>query len=95
MVLSTSLCTNDRLIIRILAKIKVYIKHIRSIRIVAETVQLLQQLGLLYTLNPDKGSNSVELLTGTVKRDPKDPSVIQCYLHNCTYKIKTKTKTKL
>ena len=31
-------------------------------------------------------------MTGTVNRDPKDPAVIQCYLHNCSYKIKTKTK---
>ena len=41
MLLSRSLCANDRLIVKILAKMKVYIKHIRSIRIVAETVQLL------------------------------------------------------
>ena len=41
MVLYRSLCANDRLIVKILVNIRVYIKNIRSTEIVAETVQLL------------------------------------------------------
>ena len=41
MVLHRLLCSIDRLIDQILVNIKVYIKHIRSTGIVAETVQLL------------------------------------------------------
>ena len=40
MVLYRLLCANDMLIDQILVNIKVYIKHIRSTEIVAETVQL-------------------------------------------------------